>query len=85
MSTWDRPERYQVIRRGLIKLKLEYDESGSKHDNATCPTSGNKTGVPRPKSKHKNELSKFTVGSICEFLVANGYKEEDIKKAFKWK
>ena len=83
MSKWDRPLRYDVVKRGLKKLGLDYDVSGSKHDSATCPETRNKTGIPRPKSKHKNELSKYTVGSICEFLIANGYKEADIKKAFK--
>lgn len=81
MSEFDRPERYEVIKRGLIKLKLEYKHA-SKHDVATCPSSGQKTMIPRHKVK---TLNKFTVGSIADFLAANGYSKEEIKKAFRWK
>jgi hypothetical protein len=78
---YDVPERYDVIKRGLIKLGLEYRHA-SKHDVATCPTTGNKTTVPRHKTR---TLKKYTVGEICQFLIANGYTEAEVKKAFKWK
>jgi len=81
VSEYDKPERYEVIKRGLKKLGLEY-RHGSNHDVATCQATGHKTTIPRHKS---STLNKYTVGSIYEFLIANGYKEAEIKKAFKWK
>ncbi len=36
--------------------------------------------VPRNKT-----LNKYTVGSICDFLIENGYEERAIKNAFKWR
>jgi hypothetical protein len=78
MSEYDRSEKHKTIKKGLIKLGLDYKRA-SKHDVATCPKTNGKTTIPR-----HNVLMKLTVGSICTFLIENGYSEEDIKKAFKW-
>lgn len=80
MGIYDRPERYETIKRGLKKLGLEY-KNASNHDVATCTRTGHKTTIPRHKSK---TLNKYTVGSIYDFLIKNGYAEAEIKKAFKW-
>jgi hypothetical protein len=80
MSEYDVPEKYRVIIKGLKKLGLDC-KPASRHDVATCPRTGNKTTIPR----HAKDLNKYTVGSIYDFLIENGYKKEDIKKAFKWK
>lgn len=81
MSTYDIPEKYKVIKNGLIKLGLKYEHK-KRHDVATCTETGHKTTVPRHKT---NTLNRFTVGTIYKFLIDNGYKNADIKKAFKWK
>jgi len=65
MSEYDRPERYEVIKRGLKKFGLEYKHAG-KHDVAIDLKTEHKTTVPRHKTKL---LKKYTVGSICEFLL----------------
>ncbi len=79
MSQLGRSEKFSSIKKGLIKLGLDY-RSASKHDVATCPITNNKTTVPRHRT-----IKKHTVGSICDFLLENGYKESEIKKAFRWK
>jgi len=79
MGKFDIPEKPKVILKGLRKLKLEVI-SASNHDVATCPATNKKTTIPR-----HNPLNKFTVGSICEFLLTNGYTEKQIKDAFKWR
>jgi len=81
MGEYDRPERYETIKRGLVKLGLDY-KNASNHDVATSPTTGHKTTIPRHKTK---TLNKYTVGSIYDFLLNNGYTEAEVKKAFKWK
>lgn len=81
MAENDKPERYDVVKRGLKKLGLQYKHA-SNHDVATCPKTGRKTTVPRHKTK---TLNKFTVGSICDFLLSCGYSQEEINEAFKWK
>lgn len=79
MSKYDVEMKYRLIKNGLKKLGLDYKHAGD-HDTATCPETGEKTTVPRHTS-----IDKFVVGSIYDFLIENGYKEADIKKAFKWK
>jgi hypothetical protein len=79
VSKYDIEEKYRVIKRGLIKLKLDYHYA-KKHDTATCPETGAKTTIPR-----SSIVDKYTVGSICDFLIENGYTDKDIKRVFKWK
>ncbi len=79
MSDHDVPERYEVVKKGLKKLGLDYHHA-SNHDVATCPSTGHKTTVPRHKT-----LNKYTVGTIYEFLIANGYTADEVRKAFKWR
>jgi spore germination protein YaaH len=78
MPSYDREEKYKTILKGLKKLGLEI-KHGKNHTTATCPKTDAKTTLPR-----HTPVGKFIVGSICDFLMANGYTEEDIKKAFKW-
>jgi hypothetical protein len=79
MSKYDVEMKYRLIKKGLKKLGLDYRHD-SNHDTATCPKTGEKTTIPR----HTN-IDKFVVGSICDFLMENGYEETAIKNAFKWK
>lgn len=79
MSFYERDEKPKTILKGLKKLGLEI-KHGKSHDTARCSETGSKTTIPR-----HGVLNKYTVGSIYEFLIENGYKKEDIKNAFKWK
>jgi hypothetical protein len=79
MSEYDKEEKSKVIIRGLLSLGLDVD-SGAKHDRAKCPETRQKTTIP----PHK-KLNKFVVGSICDFLIINGYSPEQIRSAFGWK
>jgi hypothetical protein len=79
MTQYDKPTKYRVIKKGLIKLGLDYQHA-HRHDVAVC-INGKKTMVPRDSK----ELNKFTVGGIVEFLLKNGYKDAEVKEAFGWK
>ncbi len=79
MGDFDRTEKERTVLRGLKKLGLSLSR-GSKHNLATHLPTGKKTTIPRHK-----ELNKFTVGSICDFLISCGFSEADVKDAFNWK
>lgn len=78
MAWYEKEEKPRVILKGLDKLGLNIKHANS-HDTALCTETQRKTTIPR-----STPLNKYTVGSIYEFLIENGYKENDIKKAFKW-
>jgi hypothetical protein len=80
MSEFDIPAKQSTIKKGLIKLGLDYHHA-AKHDVAICCSTNNKTMIPR----HSKNLNRYTVGSICDFLIANGYTKQQIKAAFGWK
>ena len=46
---------------------------------ATCPKTGQKTTLPR-----HSVVGKYITESIYKFLISNGYKSSEVKKAFKW-
>lgn len=79
MPWYEKAEKPKVILRGLNKLGLVVKKA-HRHDTAVCPRTSQKTTIPR-----HTPLNKYTVGSIYEFLIENGYAEADIKAAFKWK
>ena len=64
--------------RALRKLGVEIVKKRGGHDKAICPVTGKKTDIPR-----KIDLKSGITKSICKFLLEQGYKEEDIKKALK--
>jgi len=66
--------------RALGKLGVEIVKKRGGHDKAICPITGNKTDIPR-----KTDLKPGITKSICVFLLEQGHKEEDIKKALKIK
>ena len=78
MSDYDREAKHKTVLAGLSRLGLQI-KMGSNHVVATCPRTQQKTTLPR-----HNTVGKYIVGSICEFLIENGYDEAAIKKAFKW-
>lgn len=79
MSKYDVEMKYRLVKKAFNKLGLDYRHAGD-HDTAKCPETGEKTTIPRHKV-----IDKYVVGSYYDFLIANGYKESDIKEAFKWK
>lgn len=79
MPYYEREEKYKTVLKALQKLGLDI-KTGKRHMTATCPHSSKKTTLPRHKI-----VGKPVVKSIFEFLLENGYQEEDIKKALNWK
>jgi hypothetical protein len=78
MPFYQREEKFKVLLKGLKKLGLEI-KKGKRHVTATCPKSSKKTTLPR-----HTPVGKYVVESIYEFLIENGYTEEEIKKALNW-
>ena len=78
MAWYEQEEKLRVILRGLRKLGLTIKHANN-HDTALCVKTQAKTTIPR----HVH-LNKYVVGSIYEFLIENGFKEDAIKRAFKW-
>lgn len=78
MTWYEKEEKPRNILKGLKKLGLII-KHGNSHDTALCQETQCKTTIPR-----STPLNKYTVGSIYDFLIENGYKENNIKEAFKW-
>ena len=78
MSFSQREEKFKIILKGLKSLGLEI-KKGKKHMTATCPKTGQKTTLPR-----HSVVGKYITESIYKFLISNGYKSSEVKKAFKW-
>ena len=80
MSDFYFPCKKNRMVRALEKLGVEITTKGGNHDKAMCPKTGKRTDIPR-----KNDLKSGITESICKFLLEQGHKEEDIKRALKIK
>jgi predicted RNA binding protein YcfA (HicA-like mRNA interferase family) len=79
-SVWhSREEKPKNIVKGLTRLGFDI-RNGSNHDTATNPKTNNKTTIPR-----HGLVKKTVVSSICKFLVEQGFTEQEIKDAFRWR
>lgn len=80
MGQYDIPMKYRTVMRALKKIGGIEVKHASNHETATIVSTGHKTTIPRHP-----ELNKLVVGSIIGLLLANGYSEETVRKAFKIK